>query len=194
MARNVKYAKFLEMVQETVSEDYPEISDLVNRYNTLKEVNIDLSKNQQFHEKECDVKRVEFGTYTKERANDILTYNNEIARLQKEIEVSESVLFKLQHAVDSNLRGSSDKTLKLGQIFLTIGNLLQRCTGGIHGMILKHTDLKQLEELDGEELRARGQKAMGDLDIISAYMTDFMNIVESRIEKRKNTNEVNTHE
>ena len=33
---NMKYAHYLELVQETVPEDYPEISDLVNRYNTLK--------------------------------------------------------------------------------------------------------------------------------------------------------------
>lgn len=34
--RNMKYTRYLEHVQETVPEDYPEITDLVNRYNTLK--------------------------------------------------------------------------------------------------------------------------------------------------------------
>jgi hypothetical protein len=54
--RNMKYARYLELVQETVPEDYPEVADLVNRYRTLKETNRDLSKNQLQHEDENEEK------------------------------------------------------------------------------------------------------------------------------------------
>lgn len=80
VVRNLKYSQYLERVQESVPEDYPEITDLVNRYNTLRDANVDLSASQRDHELETDVTRAEFGSYTKLRTNDILNSNNTIAR------------------------------------------------------------------------------------------------------------------
>lgn len=66
--KNMKYQKYLEVVQEAVPEDYPEISDLLNRYKTLQDANTDLTLRQRRHEELNEKKRAEFSNYTKERA------------------------------------------------------------------------------------------------------------------------------
>ncbi|RLN56816.1 hypothetical protein BBP00_00007810 [Phytophthora kernoviae] len=137
---HLKYTRYLELVQEAVPEDYPEVSDLVNRYRTLRETNHDLSRNQITHEEESESKRLEFSAFQKERANEILTFNNRIASLQRELEREELQAVRLQHETDAILRVTTQKTLALGQIIMAIGNLLQRCTSGIHGQILKHVE------------------------------------------------------
>ncbi|KAG7386178.1 Coiled-coil domain-containing protein 42 [Phytophthora boehmeriae] len=137
---HLKYTRYLELVQEAVPEDYPEVSDLVNRYRTLRETNHDLTRNQIAHEEESESKRLEFSAFQKERANEILTFNNRIASLQRELEREELQAVRLQHETDAILRVTTQKTLALGQIIMAIGNLLQRCTSGIHGQILKHVE------------------------------------------------------
>lgn len=138
--KNVKYMRYLELVQETVPEDYPEVADLVNRYHTLKETNRDLLRNQASHEEENESKRVEFATFQKERANEILNFNNRIAALQRRLELEELQGVRMQHEADASLRQTTQKTLALGQIIMAIGNLLQRSTSGMHGQILKHME------------------------------------------------------
>ncbi|KAF4040726.1 hypothetical protein GN244_ATG07077 [Phytophthora infestans] len=137
---HLKYTRYLELVQEAVPEDYPEVSDLVNRYHTLRETNRDLSRNQITHEEESESKRLELAAFQKERANEILTFNNRIAALQRALEREELLGVRLQHETDATLRATTQKTLALGQIIMAIGNLLQRCTSGIHGQILKHVE------------------------------------------------------
>jgi hypothetical protein len=83
---------------------------------------------------------VALATFQKERANEILTYNNTIASLQRELESGEHATIRLQHDADAGLRWTTQKTLALGQIVMAIGNLLQRSTSGIHGQILKHME------------------------------------------------------
>ncbi|RHY33320.1 hypothetical protein DYB32_001723, partial [Aphanomyces invadans] len=198
--KNMKYTRYLELVQETVPEDYPEIIDLVNRYNTLKDANRDLSENQQLHERDNERKRVKFATFTKERTNDILNFNNEIASLQKQLETRESNAIRLQHEVDTTIRITSDKTLEVGQILMAVGNLLQRSTCGIHGTILKHIEVKDVlapneehghtvggdqDKIEDLELLQNGRKAMADLDVIASYMVDFTAIVQTRIETQR---------
>ncbi|OQR84135.1 hypothetical protein ACHHYP_13844 [Achlya hypogyna] len=188
---NLKYTRYLEIVQEAVPEDYPEITDLVNRYNTLKDANRDLSENQQLHERDNERKRLKFATFTKERTNDILNFNNEIASLQKQLETRESNAIRLQHEVDTTIRNTSDKTLEVGQILMAVGNLLQRSTSGVHGSILKHIEVKDTDDhadtpkSDDLELLHNGRKAMADLDVIASYMVDFTAIVQARAEAQR---------
>ncbi|KAI9979534.1 hypothetical protein PInf_029258 [Phytophthora infestans] len=102
--------------------------------------NRDLSRNQITHEEESESKRLELAAFQKERANEILTFNNRIAALQRALEREELLGVRLQHETDATLRATTQKTLALGQIIMAIGNLLQRCTSGIHGQILKHVE------------------------------------------------------
>uniref|UniRef100_K3WLQ0 DUF4200 domain-containing protein n=1 Tax=Globisporangium ultimum (strain ATCC 200006 / CBS 805.95 / DAOM BR144) TaxID=431595 RepID=K3WLQ0_GLOUD len=210
--KNMKYTRYLEVVQETVPEDYPEVADLVNRYHTLKETNRDLRQNQVLHEEENEIKRLEFASFQKERANEILNFNNKIASLQRELETQELQTIRLQHEADASLRMTTQKTLALGQIVMAIGNLLQRCTSGIHGQILKHMEGSNNAAVtaSGESSSAasgsdaallsssnvnsniseadviqHGLKAMTDLEVVAAYMVDFTAIVQGRIDTQR---------
>lgn len=212
--KNMKYTRYLEVVQETVPEDYPEVADLVNRYHTLKETNRDLRQNQVLHEEENEVKRLEFASFQKERANEILNFNNKIASLQRELETEELQTIRLQHEADASMRMTTQKTLALGQIVMAIGNLLQRCTSGIHGQILKHMDgsnnaAAAAAQASGEssssantdaassslpsassniseaDVIQHGLKAMADLEVVAAYMVDFTAIVQGRIDAQR---------
>ncbi|KAG3116802.1 hypothetical protein PI124_g4675 [Phytophthora idaei] len=220
---HLKYTRYLELVQEAVPEDYPEVSDLVNRYHTLRETNRDLSRNQITHEEESESKRLEFSAFQKERANEILTFNNRIAALQRALEREELLGVRLQHETDATLRATTEKTLALGQIIMAIGNLLQRCTSGIHGQILKHVEGnyraqgsnqsgndshdgsgaggvssgnpssaptnssggKTASGISEADVIHHGQRAMIDLDVVAAYMTDFTAIVQGRIDAQR---------
>ncbi|EEY61646.1 uncharacterized protein PITG_01977 [Phytophthora infestans T30-4] len=197
---HLKYARYLELVQEAVPEDYPEVSDLVNRYHTLRETNRDLSRNQITHEEESESKRLELAAFQKERANEILTFNNRIAALQRALEREELLGVRLQHETDATLRATTQKTLVLGQIIMAIGNLLQRCTSGIHGQILKHVegsyrtqgstnqsgnDSHDGSGAGGADAIHHGQRAMIDLDVVAAYMADFTAIVQGRIDAQR---------
>lgn len=219
--KNVKYMRYLELVQETVPEDYPEVADLVNRYHTLKETNRDLLRNQASHEEENESKRLEFATFQKERANEILNFNNQIAALQRRLELEELQGVRMQHEADAGLRQTTQKTLALGQIIMAIGNLLQRSTSGMHGQILKHMEGRYSSAPDAganntagaspsgtginnnssnnsnnnnggtaatiseADVIHHGQRAMADLDVVAAYMTDFTVIVQGRIDSQR---------
>jgi len=181
--KNMKYQKYLEVVQEAVPEDYPEISDLLNRYKTLQDANTDLTLRQRRHEELNEQKRAQFSNYTKERTNEILNFNNEIAFLQKELETAESTAIRLQNEVETSMRSMSDKTLELGQVLMAVENLLQRCTSKRHGAILKHTETKKDDQqnqmkvaVKTDETTRKGRQAMVDLEVISAYMVDFAQI------------------
>uniref|UniRef100_H3HC35 DUF4200 domain-containing protein n=1 Tax=Phytophthora ramorum TaxID=164328 RepID=H3HC35_PHYRM len=205
---HLKYTRYLELVQEAVPEDYPEVSDLVNRYHTLRETNRDLSRNQITHEEESESKRLEFAAFQKERANEILTFNNRIAALQRALEREELQAVRMQHETDASLRATTQKTLALGQIIMAIGNLLQRCTSGIHGQILKHVEGsfhaqgaaagnsassaptnassgKTSSGISEADVIHHGQRAMIDLDVVAAYMMDFTAIVQGRIDAQR---------
>jgi hypothetical protein len=95
----MKYTRYLEVVQESVQEDYPEIGDLLNRYKTLKDANLDLSERQTEHEEENEHLRLEYANFMKERTNEILNFNNEIASLQKQLEIGEVNAHRLETEV-----------------------------------------------------------------------------------------------
>jgi len=179
VAQNTKYQEYLNNVVEFVTEDYHEIQELLNRYQTLKDANHDLSDRQRAHEQENEDKRVSFSNFQKERANMILNANNEIASLQKKLESAESLTYRLQNEVDSTIRGMSDKTLELGQILSSVENLLERFEMHMHAHKQAREDKKPAQrQRSAEELEQEGKRAMEHLDEIAMYMTDYKDIVD----------------
>jgi hypothetical protein len=185
---NLKYQRYLETVQEAVPEDYPEVSDLLNRYKTLSDANRDLTERLQTHEDLNESKRAEFVHFTKEQTNDILNFNNKIATMQKALETSESEVLRLQGDVDGQIRSVSDRTLEIGQALMAISNLLQRCTSKKHGAHLKHYQAFLDEQAQAQhqipvykrqdELTRKGALAMGELDVIASYLSDFRTMAD----------------
>jgi hypothetical protein len=132
VSKNVKYQSFLteviEFVQST-SSDFPEVQDLLNRHQTLADANSDLTAKQLDHDLEYENERLKFTTFSKETANDVLQLNNQIATLQKNLELESVGTLRMQNNVDSSIRSMSDKVLQLGQMLASIENLLERFEG-----------------------------------------------------------------
>merc|ERR1711988_850715 len=181
VAQNMKYQVYLADVVDFVTEDYHEIQDLLNRYKTLKDANHDLADRQRENEQESENKRVSFKNFTKERANEILNANNEIASLQKKLESSEAMTYRLQNEVDSTIRGMSDKTLELGQILSSVENLLERFEMHMHAH-KQARDVKAAPKVkSAEDLKQEGRRAIEHLDEIVTYMMDYKDIVEEYV-------------
>ena len=120
----------------------------MNRHKTLRGANDDLSKRQKDYEDLSEKKKDDFIKYMKERANEILNANNEIAFLQDKLEATESTTYRLQNEVDSTIRGMSDKTLELCQILSAVDNLLERFVRHMHSH-------KQKRDVPSEKKAAR---------------------------------------
>ncbi|GMH87965.1 hypothetical protein TrVE_jg12027 [Triparma verrucosa] len=183
--KNEKYQKFLmdvvEFVQGT-SEDFPEVQDLLNRYNTLRVANEDLNKRQTNHDVENEEKRQQFAQFTKERANEVLNRNNEIATLQKNLEGHAMATLQAQYNVDSSISNMSDKVLQLGQMLASIENLLERFeTQAKHMKRNKDTPKTFGDKADvsgsAEDLEREGKRAHEHLEDIAIYMIDYSSIV-----------------
>ena len=148
-----------------LTEDFHEIQDLLNRYETLRGASEDLSKQQKDYEDLSESKKDDFIKYIKERANEILNVNNTIAFLQDKLELTESTTYRLQNEVDSTVRGMSDKTLELCQVLSAVENLLSRFVQHIHSH-------KQNRELPSEKKKI-GQPKVKSAEDLECYACVF---------------------
>ncbi|CAM9761112.1 unnamed protein product, partial [Chrysoparadoxa australica] len=181
------YQDYLGSVVEAVPEDYPEVQDLLNRFKTLKDANRDLSRGQGLDEAENERLRNEYASYTKECANEILNENNEIAAMQKRLEVSGRDVFILQNELDNKIRSMSDRTLEMGQVLGSVANILDRCERGsrIKRAGLCVTAVEKGGAKTIEDLAAEGKLAMERLEEICNYMIDYGGIVVDYLETQK---------
>ena len=148
-----------------LTEDYHEIQDLLNRHKTLRGANDDLSRRQKDYEDLSEKQKDDFIKYMKERANEILNANNEIAFLQDKLESTESTTYRLQNEVDSTIRGMSDKTLELCQILSAVDNLLERFVRHMHSH-------KQKRDVPSEK-KATGKPAAKSAEDIEPVAVSF---------------------
>eukprot|EP00939_MAST-03C_sp_MAST-3C-sp1_P003193 g3193.t1 len=195
-----KYQIYLEKVVECYSEEFTEISEVLSRHRTLKAAHDDLLRRSKSIENSIDQTRAELQYYTKEKTNDILNLNNKISTMRKTIDHIEATRLGMQTRVRSNMRLSRDKKTTLGQIFMAVANLRERCTKK-YGKKIMHSHLPGSEEVrnsgGGEatgstssaltgsgansrkDLDKKGKQARDDLLSILGYVRDFETIVRN---------------
>jgi len=101
----------------------------LNRHKTLKTANRDLASALRQAEQDNEDQRNSFALFKKERSNEILLANNDIANLQRKLELEQTSTKKLVGALDTAITGGSTKTRQVGQVLRAIDNLLERvCT------------------------------------------------------------------
>eukprot|EP00744_Colponema_vietnamica_P002739 GILI01004263.1.p1 GENE.GILI01004263.1~~GILI01004263.1.p1 ORF type:complete len:390 (-),score=71.17 GILI01004263.1:849-2018(-) len=174
--KNSKYEEILESVKDA-NEDYSEIPELVNRFSTLEAANKDLRENQAYFEEQAEIMRAEFHQYTKERNNEILAFNNDIAMLQKKLEEAEGERLRQQGSSEELARKITDSTLQLGQILMAIENIYLRCLSK-RPFLKARPDGLPAKEDNLDEYHRKAVEAKERLDVVGAYINDFQSIVD----------------
>ena len=87
LQKKMKYQAFLEAVLDTADE-FPEIADLLSRYDTLEAAQRELIKRQSTADDDNEKQSKALQHYVRETGDEILSYNNSIAEIQKEVEVA----------------------------------------------------------------------------------------------------------
>jgi chromosome segregation ATPase len=178
--KNLKYQEYLENVVHYLSKDFPEISDVLNRYKTLKDVNIDLNQKQREDDSETEKAQREFLSFRKENENVILNYGNEVAELQIRLEICKNRTMRLQNEIDLSNYEISEKTLELGQIISSVSNILERCE---HSFRLRHNkpSIQSAEKTndfvnDSLSLTNLCKRSVSKLDEIAMFIIDYRDI------------------
>lgn len=205
LAKNRKYQLYLEQVQETHADDYPEISNILDRYKTLKDADESLDSRQRETERKMEVQRVRASQFNKAKVNEILNSNNKIAELKKELEQTEAAVAFHQQEIDKARLSLREQTRELGEVLFAVENLKNRCTSASNkdgkGPTIKHGRSDDADGGgftapggEGDAMSSRiaawmeggGRETMEDLDIVAAYINDFQDIKKwARADGRK---------
>lgn len=157
--KNLRYTKYLEGVLD-IADDYHEITDLLMRHATLQATNTDLRDADRHYLDMIEKSRAELQSYTKEKVDEVLNLNNEIARLKKVLETSERETRDLAENRDAMLQTASQKTLDHGQVCMATDNLFLRCSRRSNVNHPPHTN------------------PLDQLHVIGDYMSDLAEIVK----------------
>lgn len=176
---NIQYQDFLESLCQSMAKYFPEISDVLNRHETLVKANADLLKNQLQQESAVETLQREYFEYKKEVENQELNSNNTIAELQAALEIKRAYAAALQFDVDKAISETGDKALTLGQIISSAHNTLMRCENSYrvrHGKPLA----EQNAEKDAQvSLRSRVEAVIGTkLGDIRQFVNDLQSVKE----------------
>lgn len=170
--KSMRYQHYLETVLE-VADEYSEVSDLLLRHATLLATNQDLKEHQRKCAELAEKIRTEIQVYVKQKTDESLNLNNELARLKKELEGYEGDAVSQQAKKDQSLQVASEKTLEYGQVVLSTDNIFNRCRA--RSKIAYPSESNPLQQLD----------------VIGNYVSDLSAIIKQiRAEKLKAAKEV----
>nr|XP_033813000.1 cilia- and flagella-associated protein 73 isoform X2 [Geotrypetes seraphini] len=123
----VIFQKYLQKVLEK-SEEFQEISEMVNRFNTLLATQAKLVKRESDSQETMEQERAQLHQYTEEMQNAILQLNNKLAGLKIKLEKAQSTTLQLEAKWAHILNTAVKKILLLGQIKMATFNIFQILT------------------------------------------------------------------
>jgi len=187
--RNMQYEAFLKQVT-LASNDFPEIQDLVKRYETLEGSNKDLILEQRQSDSRIEELRNTFQNYRKEQEMEMMAFTNRIAGLKYDLEEVRKERQKLELHKDETTQESSTHSLRFGQIMMSVDNLFRRCTTKRKNV--KHTEMMLLDEQGSKSqdsgegsqnenegsFRSKKDTAISQLNVIKEYIKDFKDITK----------------
>eukprot|EP00606_Chrysophyceae_sp_TOSAG23-5_P000293 GSChrysophyteH2.ASY1.ANO1.1036.1 assembled CDS len=176
--KNLQYQDYLENVCQSMTKYFPEISDILSRYSTLRDANKQLLASKEQDDLDRDTKEREYNVFRKDNENRILNQNNEIAEMQILLEKTLSERSTIQKEIDRQKTEASDKTLTLGAVLGGVLNVLNRCEESF-----RHRHNKPMLDYSGEkppdtdeELKEEVDKTLLRLDEVAMFMVDFHDI------------------
>ncbi len=126
---NSKYQRFLDSVVEdpSMSEYFEAIENITMRYETLAAAHADLRERVTVGQKECEDENGDLLGYIKQRTNDLLVYNSDIASKQTDLDQLRFEMQGRESALAGQFHTSKEGTRQLGEIKMAIENIYGRC-------------------------------------------------------------------
>ena len=123
---NRKFRLFLKkVVDEGTCDNFSEIQDILDRYRTLKSTNTDLMAQMQKNTEQHEDRRSIYTHFMKFGSNELLSMNNEIVCLQKEMEKVSIMHNNMKNLNNGTNRNATDLTADISQILVVINNLAE---------------------------------------------------------------------
>ena len=173
-----KYEEFLEKVKTQYSDEFSEMTDILNRYETLKKTNKTLVDENQKLQEELDKLTNDAAAYEKDKTNEILGMNNSIAELQKTLERAEDEKNRLQRSVEEGVKDSRIESKQLSQLLMAICNLYWKCKDRRNKLKLKW-DGEGKETDPFPPTSAAIKKAENQLDMIGQFILHYNTIIKN---------------
>jgi hypothetical protein len=160
-----------------MSKFFPEISDILNRYKTLKDANNYLIEKHHSDEAANDNLQREYLTFKKFKENQVLNDSNEIADMQLTLEQGKSRTNRVQAEIEKVAMEASEKSLGLGQIISSVANILDRCEESFRVRHNKpHVD-RAVDRMHELPLIEQYHKTVSKLEEVSMFIVDFKDII-----------------
>lgn len=119
------YETYLQKVVEQNQDQYTDIKDLLQRFQTLQQSNKRLRDHKEEVEAQLNSLNQEITTFEKNKNVDIMILNNEITNYQKQYESLEMKNMKIQDEVKASEQNNNMKMSTLAKLMLTIDNLYE---------------------------------------------------------------------
>ena len=194
VSRMRKYEDYLERIKEKNSEDFPEIGDILMRYDTLIFSYENLMKRRHYLEEELQNIKKDRDQYEKKNKDDMMELTIEISKLQKDLEALEVDRNDLQKNLELASTLSTEKDLELGCMLTAIDSLYDRCLRGLENPKKKkiiHKAKTSAEDQDNYDIRAK--LSVKSLNEIKVFIKDIEDVLgdykEQKREKEKEERE-----
>jgi myosin heavy subunit len=176
--RNLKYQDYLDSVVINLSKFFPEISDILNRYKTLRDANQHLIEKHKQQETLNDSMQRDYANLKKSSENTVLNNTNAIAEKQLVLEHRKAYTMREQAEIEKVAMEASEKGLELGQINASVANILERCEESFR---IRHN--KPLFERAADKMSTMGLVELcalteSKLDDIAMFMVDYRDIIQ----------------
>lgn len=119
------YETYLQKVVEQNQDQYTDIRDLLQRFQTLQQSNKRLREHKEEVEQQLNSLNQEITAFEKNKNVDIMILNNEITNFQKQYETLELKNIKIQDEVKASEQNNNMKMSSLAKLMLTIDNLYE---------------------------------------------------------------------
>lgn len=179
--QKLRYKQYLEEVvdyakQQISSEDFADIQDILDRYSTLKSMNECLVSKMEFNMNEHDARRLSYAQFMKNSGNEILNMNNDVARLQKELEIVNVMADKMESLEFGTHQNSTEVMTDISQVLLAIDNMIERLQCHAHSSLSNKSRLPKISAMeDGIDKKVR--MASERLDLIADLINDYDSIL-----------------
>ncbi|XP_043924372.1 cilia- and flagella-associated protein 73 [Protopterus annectens] len=124
LIKNAVFWKYLEQVAQK-SEEFHEIRDVIDRFDTLLATHEALVKKGTENQEAVEKEKALLHQFVKEKSNEILKYNNDLADLQSKVDLTHEETLKWESTWARIQNTAASKTLLLGKIKMATLNLFQ---------------------------------------------------------------------